>query len=92
MMIFLSEIISVFIPILKIGHFLCLFTRYVSVKAINMRVNPGNLHTSVTMHRMCITQKCIYTFVQIKYLHYTAPFPMYNRDPKECHQNLYYLS
>ena len=40
-----------------------------------MRVNPVNLHTSVTMHCMCITQKCIYTFVQIKYLHHTAPFP-----------------
>ena len=47
MVIFLSEIISVFIPMLKVGHFCCLFTRYVSVKAIKMRVNPAYLHTPV---------------------------------------------
>ena len=41
MMFFLSETISVFIPILKVGHFSCLFTRYDSVKAVNMRVNPA---------------------------------------------------
>ena len=41
MMFFQSEIISVFIPILKAGHFSCLFTRYDSEKAINMRVNPA---------------------------------------------------
>ena len=49
MMIFPSEIISVCIPILKMLTFSCLFTRYVSVRAIHMRVNPVYLHTSVNI-------------------------------------------
>ena len=92
MMIFLSEIISVFIPIFKIGHCSCLFTRYVSVKAINMRVNPVYLHTSVNIHCM-FKHKNVFTLLyELNIYIIQHIFPSDNSDTKGCHQNLYYLS
>ena len=96
MMIFLLEIISVFIPILKIGHFSCLLTRYVSVKAVNMRVNPVKLHTSVNIfyiHIACVNKKNVFTLLcKLNICIIRHLFPTDNRDPKGCHQKLYYLS
>ena len=92
MMIFLSEIIFVFIQIQKVGHFSCLFSRYVSVEAINMRVNPADLHNPVNVfyiiHCMCkhkhvFTLLCKLNIYIIRHLFQTD-----NRDPKGCHQNI----
>ena len=44
MMFFLSDIIFVVIPILKAGHFSCLFARCVSIKVINIHVRVNFIY------------------------------------------------
>ena len=62
-----------------------------------MRVSPVYLHTSVNIsyiyivtmckHNNVFTRLCELNIDIIRHL-----FPTDNRDPKGCHQNLYYLS
>ena len=85
MMFFLSKTISVFIPILKVGHFSCLFTRYVSIMAIHNKYFLS-IHC-MFKHKNVFTLLCTLNIYIIRHL-----FPTDNRDRKGCHQNLYCLS
>ena len=97
MMIFLSDIISVLIRILKIEHF--------SLFIYMLRFGGGNKHACKSrllayfgkyffyiMH--CMREhKNVFTLLSKLNLYIIRHiFPIDNRDPKGCHQSLYYLS
>ena len=86
-MIFLPEIISVFIPILKIRHFaLFIYT---------LRFGKGKKHACKSrsfayfskyffhMHCMC-KYKNVFTFLSKIYIYIMHFFPIDNRDPNGC--------